>query len=107
MKSYIASPNYLKNYSTYTTYPDVFKPLDKVLIRKIKIDKNRLSYANKVREEEVNEIINNFHIEGWEPIFITPDFYLIDGQHRIAAAQKMNLEFIDVIIINEKGLSFE
>ncbi len=102
--NYIPSPNYFKIYYTYQKYPDIFKPTDRVPIRKIKIDKKRLDYSNDIYEETVNEIINNFHIEGWEPIFITPDFYLSDGHHRLKAAKKMGLKYIDVVIVEYEML---
>jgi hypothetical protein len=102
--NYIPSPSHFKNYFTYQKYPDIFKPTNKVPVSKIKIDKKQLSYANEISKNCVVEIINNFHIEGWEPIFISPDYYLIDGQHRLAAARKMKLKFIDVVIIDNHKL---
>ena len=100
--NYVPSPKHFKNYFLYQKFPNVYKPLDKVPVNKIKVDKERLAIANEVDKTEVDEIVNNFHLEGWEPIFIDPDYYLRDGQHRLMAAKKMNVKFIDVIMINEK-----
>ena len=103
-QDYIPSPEYFKTYWTYKKYPDIFQPIDKVAIKRIKIDKKRLDVANEIRDEIVMDIINNFHIKGWEPIFIHKDCYLIDGQHRLSAAKKMKLKFIDAVIIDEEKL---
>jgi ParB-like chromosome segregation protein Spo0J len=31
---------------------------------------------------------------------VNPEFFLLDGQHRLAAAQKMKLRYLDVVIDN-------
>lgn len=82
--------------------PGYCTPVIKFPIDRIKFNKKYLSYANKVSEKSVNYIVTDFHLEGWEPIFLNPKNYLIDGQHRLAAAKKMKLKFIDIVIIDEK-----
>ena len=72
--------------------------IHKFPIEKIKFNKNRLSYANPVFDSTVNNIVYNFHEEGWEPISLDTDYYLRDGQHRLAAAKMMGLKYIDVVI---------
>lgn len=72
--------------------------IHKFPIEKIKFNKNRLSYANPVLDSTVNNIVYNFHKEGWEPISLDTDYYLRDGQHRLAAAKMMGLKYIDVVI---------
>lgn len=59
------------------------------------------SYANNVGEESVNAIVKDFYIGAWGSIFLNPKNYLIDGQHRLAAAKRMGFKFIDIVIINE------
>jgi len=81
--------------------PGFCTPIEKFPIKKIKFDKKYLSYANTVREEDVNNIVNEFYLEAWEPIFLNPQEFLIDGQHRLAAAKKMGLKYMDVVIIDE------
>jgi len=35
---------------------------------------------------------------------INERFFLIDGQHRLLAARKLGLSYIDVIVVNENKL---
>ena len=83
------------------------KFLPKFEISKIKIDKTRLSYANDISISEVENIAYNFHRSGWEPITIDDEFYLRDGQHRLAAAKLMGLKYIDAFIFVDKPASKE
>lgn len=76
------------------------KIIHKFPIFKVKFDKNRLSYQNQVLDSTVNNIVYNFYSEGWEPIVLDNEYYLRDGQHRLAAARIMGLKYIDVIIYN-------
>ena len=99
---YIPSMEHFKNYCAYKEYPNVFKPTDKFPIDEIKIDKKYFDFPNPISEEDVNYIINNFCLDGWEPIMINNDYFLIDGQHRLEAAKRMGLKYIDVIIIDTK-----
>ncbi|KAF0149720.1 MAG: hypothetical protein FD143_2701 [Ignavibacteria bacterium] len=81
--------------------PGAFTPIKKFPIDKIKFNKKFLSYANPVSETAVDWIVNNFHIEGWEPVFLNQKEYLIDGQHRLTAAKKIGLKYMDVAIFDE------
>lgn len=101
---YIPSPGYFKDYIIYKEHPMVFKPTDKFPIEEIKIDKKYFSFPNSVREEDVNYMINNFCLEGWEPIMINKNYFLTDGQHRLEAAKRMGLKYIDVIIVDEVAI---
>ncbi len=101
---YIPSPENFKDYRVYKEHPTVFKPTDKFPIEEIKIDKKYFSFPNSVREGDVNYMINNFCLEGWEPIMISKNYFLTDGQHRLEAAKRMGLKYIDVIIVNTKVL---
>lgn len=101
---YIPAPDNFKNYLIYQEYPEAFKPLNKFPISKIKIAKRYLSYPNPVRQYDVECIVNDFHIEGWEPIYLNEAGFLLDGQHRLAAAKKMKLKYIDAIIVDESKM---
>ncbi|HDI73247.1 MAG TPA: hypothetical protein ENF58_03845 [Candidatus Altiarchaeales archaeon] len=99
-KDYIPSPEHFKNLTIFREYPGAFIPKDKVPIDKIKISKKHLDFPNPVDEEEVSYIVNDFCLEGWEPIMIDKDYFLTDGQHRLEAAKRIGLKYIDVIIDN-------
>jgi hypothetical protein len=73
-------------------------PVDKVSIEKILINKVLFNYNNAVSESLVNNIIRNFDLTFWIPITLNNDYYLLDGQHRLEVAKRMNLKYIDVII---------
>lgn len=104
MKNYIPCDNCFKITSLYKDYPEVFKSIEKYPINKIKVDKRKLEYANDVRESDVDLIVSEFLHEAWEPIFISEEGFLLDGQHRLAAAKKMKLKYLDVIEINQKNM---
>jgi hypothetical protein len=72
----------------------------KIPIEKLKIDKALFSFQNDVDMEAVEHMCKNFEIGAWYPVMVNPDFFLLDGQHRLAAAQKMKLQFIDVVVDN-------
>ena len=74
--------------------------LHKFDISKISIDKSRFSFCNELVSSEVDNIVYNFHHEGWEPITLDEEYFLRDGQHRLAAAKKMGLRYIDAVIFN-------
>jgi hypothetical protein len=72
----------------------------KIPIEKLKIDKSLFSFQNDVDMDEVEYMCKNFEISAWYPVMVNPDFFLLDGQHRLAAAQKMDLQYIDVVVDN-------
>ena len=74
--------------------------MPKTPIEKIKVDKTLFSFQNEVNWTEVEYISKNFEIGAWFPIMVNQDFLLLDGQHRLAAAQNMKLKFLDVVIDN-------
>jgi DNA adenine methylase len=74
----------------------IFK--ERVSIDSILIDKNKMSFLNEVSDKVVNEIATNFELLGWLPITLDKENYLLDGQHRLAAAKKLKLKYIDVVI---------
>jgi hypothetical protein len=73
-------------------------PEAKVPIRKIKVDKGRLAFANPVSRSEVSRIVGNFDIRVWMPILVDKEYYVLDGQHRLAAAKRLGLRYIDVVV---------
>ncbi|MBR1721782.1 MAG: ParB-like nuclease domain-containing protein, partial [Treponema sp.] len=83
------------------------KFLPKFEISQIKIDKSRFSFCNEVSQNEVNNIAYNFHKNAWEPITLDEEYYLKDGQHRLAAAKLMGLKYIDAFIFIDKPVKTE
>lgn len=74
--------------------------MPKTPIEKIKVDKTLFSFQNEVNWTEVEYMSKNFEIGAWFPIMVNRDFFLLDGQHRLAAAQNMKLKYLDVVIDN-------
>lgn len=80
--------------------------MQKFPIEKIKVDKSLFSFQNKVNWDEVDYMCSNFEIGAWFPVMVNSDSFLLDGQHRLAAAKKMKLKYIDVVVDNgEQTLS--
>ncbi len=73
-------------------------PKDKVSLSEIKIDKSLMSFDNPIYESTLSDIIGNFDLNNWIPITVNKDLFLLDGQHRLEAAKRMKLEYIDVVI---------
>jgi hypothetical protein len=97
-KNYIPSPDYLTNMYSNPCYNGRWKVVEKVLISQIKIDKSLFSFQNEVSSTAVDWICKEFHVGAWYPIMVNSEYYLLDGQHRLAAAKKMKLKYIDVVI---------
>jgi hypothetical protein len=99
--------NTMKNYIPVELWKSTFsKPpflvfVEKVPLSKIKIDKSLFSFQNEVDPEHVNFMAKNFDIDFWMPIIVTPDYFLLDGQHRLQVAKKLGLKYIDVVIDSE------
>ena len=74
--------------------------MSKIPIEKIKIDKSLFSFQNEVNWSDVEYMSRNFEVGAWFPVMVNPDFFLLDGQHRLAAAKKMKLQYLDVVIDN-------
>lgn len=99
-----SKPNYIPILYEFPSYKLIGHIERKVSIYKLRVDKKRLAYANDVCDSTVDNIVNNFHIEGWEPIWVDPEYYIRDGQHRFAAARKMGIEFLDVLMIDNQEM---
>ena len=95
-KSYIPSPQHWKE--MYAQHRGYWSPVDKVPLRKIKIDRQLFAYPNEVDPDQVNYIATNFDQEVWIPILINEDYFLLDGQHRLKVAKLFKLKYIDVIV---------
>lgn len=70
----------------------------KVWINTIKIDKKRFSFNNPISQYTIDNIVNNFDLDFWDPIIISEDNFLLDWQHRLKACKILNIKYIDVII---------
>jgi len=68
------------------------------MIKNIKIDKSLFCFQNEIIDSVVDSIITNFNLIFWIPITVNKNYYLLDGQHRLEAAKRMNLQYIDVIV---------
>ncbi len=95
-QKYISSPQYLKN--MYSKHVGTWSVFEKFPICNIQIDSRFFSYHNQIDLENVKRIIDNFNIDMWDPILLNENYYLLDGQHRLEIAKRLNLTHIDVII---------
>lgn len=73
-------------------------PKLRVPISRIKIDKKLFSYQNQISKQSVQNIVSNFDRELWMPITVNKELYLLDGQHRLAVAKQLGLNYVDVVI---------
>ena len=102
-KDYVISPYHWKEMwinATKTDYDWDWISIDRVRIKKIKIDKKFL--PNEVDDNEVTYMINNFEEEVWQPVLINEDYCLLDGQHRLRLAFRTGMKYIDVIMEKRK-----
>ena len=102
-KGYIQSPYHRKEMWINASKRDFdwdWIPIDKIFIKKIKIDKKFL--PNEVNDDEVTYMINNFDEEVWHPVMINKDYFLLDGQHRLRLAFRTGMKYIDVIMEKRK-----
>ena len=102
-KDYIRSPYHWKEMWINASKRDSdwdWLPIDKVRIKKIKIDKKFL--PNEVNDDEVTYMINNFDEEVWHAVMINEDYFLLDGQHRLRLAFRTGMKYIDVIMEKRK-----
>ncbi len=98
--TYIPSPDYLTSMYSSSDFNGRWVVQTKIPIEKLKIDKSLFSFQNDVDMDAVDYMCKNFEIGAWYPVMVNPEFFLLDGQHRLAAAQKMKLQYIDVVIDN-------
>ena len=98
--TYIPSPDYLTSMYAKPEFNGRWVVQTKIPIAKLKIDKALFSFQNEVDMDAVEYMCKNFEVGAWYPVMVNPGFFLLDGQHRLAAAQKMKLQFIDVVVDN-------
>ncbi|MBT7073831.1 MAG: ParB N-terminal domain-containing protein [Anaerolineae bacterium] len=104
IQKHISSPQYLKD--IYSKHGETWSVLEKFSIRNIQINSRFFSYPNQVDFEYVESIVKNFDVEIWDPILLNEKFYLLDGQHRLEAAKRLNITHIDVIIQHAANYSY-
>ena|GEM_PF-4737896 len=63
-----------------------------------------MSFPNPIYEGTVQTILEHFNEYAWFPILINKDYFLLDGQHRLEVAHRLNLRFIDAIIDNQEAV---
>jgi len=99
-KNYIPSPDYLTSMYSNPQFDGRWVVVRKIPINKIKVDKSLFAFQNEVNFREVESIVQEFTEGGWFPVMVNFDYFLLDGQHRLAAAKKMKLKYIDVVVDN-------
>ncbi|MBU3924659.1 ParB N-terminal domain-containing protein [Patescibacteria group bacterium] len=102
-RDYIKSPQHWKDmFNQYSCW----QSKDKVPIKKIKIDRKLFDFDNPVNMDDVYYMLMNFSKDVWIPITVNKDYYLLDGQHRLALAREFGLNYIDVIIEDESKITY-
>jgi hypothetical protein len=76
--------------------------VERVPIFKIKINQEHFAWRNEVDSAHVDFMSENFDIDFWMPIIVNPEYYLLDGQHRLQVAERLGLKYIDVVINNKQ-----
>lgn len=102
-REYIPAAELTKNLYKKPEHHEFFELVDKFPIDDIKIDKNLHGHPD-VSHRDVLEILMYFDQERWDPIHIDPDYFLMDGQHRLQVAKQLGLEYVDVVIIDEEKM---
>lgn len=97
MKGYIPVELWRDSYRSQVMRQS-FTFVERVPISKIKIDKSFFSWQNEISQSLVDFIVENFDADFWMPIIVNSDYFLLDGQHRLQVARKLDLEYIDVVI---------
>lgn len=94
---YIPSPDFACH--LYTQFDKPYYVIHRrVNIADIKIDKTRMAWPNPVYEEKVEIILEHFDLDQWVPVLLDQQGFLMDGQHRLEVARRLNLKFIDIAI---------
>ena len=94
-RDYIKSPQHWKDVFSKNFF---YKSEDKVPIKKIKINRTLFDFDNPVNMDDVHYMLVNFSKDVWIPITVNKDYYLLDGQHRLALAKQLGLNYIDIVI---------
>ena len=102
-RDYIKSSDNFKN--TLAKF-NGFSFEDKIAIRKIKINRKLFVFDNFVNMDNVYYMLANFDKYLWSPITVNKDYYLLDGQHRLALAKQLRLRYIDVMIEDKSKMEY-
>ena len=97
-KYYIPVSEIWKKTFTLPEFREIWTIEDRVPISKIRIDKRLFAWQNEVDLSQVEFIVENFNLDFWMPIMVNPDYFLLDGQHRLKVAERLGLEYIDTVI---------
>jgi hypothetical protein len=97
-KIYIESPQFWKDMYLKPEFTGKWVSVNKVPISKIQIDRSLFAWNNPIYPSQVDDMATNFNRELWTPITVNPDYFLLDGQHRLTVAIHLGLRYIDVII---------
>lgn len=100
LKEYIPAPDFWRSMFLHPEFGGRWVIKEKVPVSEIKIDKSLFSFQNKVDLEQVDSMVAEFTINLWIPITVNPDGFLLDGQHRLKTAEKLGLNYIDVVVDN-------
>ncbi len=99
MKSnYIASSEAERNLYLKPQFHGKWILREKVPVGNIHIDRSLFDWNNPIYPEQVEFLTQNFDQEFWAPVLVNPEFFLLDGQHRLEVAKQFGLEYIDVVI---------
>ncbi len=79
----------------------------KVPISKLKVDKSLFSFHSEISRQDVLYILMYFDRSRWEPILVNQEYCILDGQHRLAVAKLLGLEYVDVVVQDTKLLETE
>lgn len=94
------------NYRLFTQFDKPYwVPMRRVLLSHIEVDRSLMSFPNEICEEQVRIIIDNFDRDYWLPITLDSKNFLLDGQHRLEAARRMRLKYIDAVVQNTELLN--
>ena len=102
-RDYIKSSNHLKN--VFAKF-NGFSFENKISIKKIKINRKLFAFDNAVNMGDVCYMLMNFDKVLWAPVTVNTDYYLLDGQHRLALAEKLGLSYIDVMIEDKSKMEY-
>lgn len=97
MKKYIPCEKHWKDMFAQHSMYKVIEKFPLKMIRKKKL-------RNDLNAGDVLYMLLNFNQEAWMPITLDKDYFLTDGQHRLELARQFGMEFIDVVILDEKKL---
>ena len=97
-KQYIPTQAFWRSMFLRPEFDGRWEIKERVPISAIKIDKSLFSFQNEVSLSQVNSMVQEFTVDLWIPITVNPEYFLLDGQHRLKVAEQLSLKYIDVVI---------